>query len=229
MKTLILRSFAAATFACALTLAQAQAADEAKSLFDGKTLAGWHSFKKTTGPEKGWDVQDGCLHHIPKGGGGDLISDATFENFDLTWEWKVAEGGNSGLKYFVSEERKSAIGHEYQLIDDARHPDAKLGEGKRVTAGFYDVLKPKDAKPKPAGEWNTSRVLVQGNHVEHWLNGTKVLEYELGSPELLAAVQESKFKTQEDFGKRVQCHFLIQDHGDEIWFKNIQVKELKEK
>jgi hypothetical protein len=219
-----LRALAIAALVCVCT--HHLDAAEGKDLLDGKTLKGWHSFKKTTAPEKGWDFQDGALHHIPKGGGGDLISDGTYENFDLTWEWKVAEGANSGLKYFVSEERKSPIGHEYQMIDDERHADAKLGEGKRVTASFYDVLKPKDAKPKPAGQWNSSRVLVQGNHVEHWLNGVKVLEYELDSPELLAAVQESKFKKEGDFGKRVQCRLLIQDHQDEIWIRNMKIKEL---
>jgi hypothetical protein len=219
-------TFSLGLFAVAAAMAlNVQAAE--KSLLNGKDLVGWHSFKKTTAPDKGWDFQDGSLHHVPKGGGGDLISDATFEDFDLTWEWKVAEGANSGLKYFVSEERKSAIGHEYQLIDDERHPDAKLAEGKRVTGGFYDVLKPVNAKPKKAGEWNTSRVLVKGNHVEHWLNGDKVLEYELGSPELLAAVQGSKFNKETDFGKRVQCHLLLQDHHDEIWFRNMKIKELK--
>jgi len=224
----IIRQFTTLALVCAAT--QLCAAEKGgKPLFDGKSLVGWRTFKKSAPPEKGWDIQDGCLHHIHKGGGGDLISDATYESFDLTWEWKVAEGANSGLKYFVSEERKSAIGHEYQLIDDERHPDAKLAEGKRVTASFYDVLKPNGAKPKPAGEWNTSRVLVNGNHVEHWLNGDKVLEYELGSESLLAAVQESKFKKEADFGKRVKCHLLLQDHGDEIWFRNLKLKELSAK
>jgi len=198
-----------------------------KLLFDGKQITGWRSFKKTAMPEKGWEVAEGCIHKIPKGGGGDIITDATFENFDLRWEWKVALGANSGLKYFISEERKSALGHEYQLIDDERHPDAKLAEGKRVSASFYDVLKPNGAKPKPAGEWNSSRLLVKGNHVEHWLNGDKVLEYELGSEELKAAVAKSKFKTVDDFGSRVQCHLLLQDHGDEIWFRNLKIQELK--
>ena len=200
-----------------------------KLLFDGKQITGWRSFKKTTMPDKGWDVQDGCLHKIPKAGGGDIITDATFESFDLTWEWKVAPGANSGLKYFVSEERKGALGHEYQLIDDERHADAKLADGKRVTASFYDVLKPHDNQPKPAGEWNQSRLLVQGNHVEHWLNGVKVLAYELGSEALKAAVQQSKFKSAEKFGERIQCHLLLQDHGDEIWFRSLKLRALAAK
>jgi hypothetical protein len=165
------------------------------------------------------------LKHVAKGGGGDIISDAEFEDFELTWEWMVADGANSGLKYFITEERSQAIGHEYQLIDDARHPDAKLAAGKRVTAAFYDVLAPRDRKTKEAGEWNSSRVLVKGNHVEHWLNGGKVLEYELGSPEMQAAVARSKFKSVEGFGTKIKGHILLQDHGDEITFRNMKIRE----
>ena len=197
-----------------------------KALFDGQSLAGWHSFKKTSAPAKGWVVEaDGSLHHLPKGGGGDLISDGAFDNFDLQWDWKIPAGANSGLKYLVSEDRKSALGHEYQLIDDAKHADALRGP-KWQTGSFYDVLPPRHIPTKPIGEWNTSRVLIQGNHVEHWLNGEKVLEYELGSPEVLAEVQKSKFKTVEKFGTKFPAHFLLQDHGDEIWFRNIKIREL---
>lgn len=206
------------------TLTSGEIKDGWKLLFDGNEIKGWHTFKKTTFPDKGWDIEDNSIHHIAKGGGGDIISDATYENFDLRWQWKVAPGANSGLKYFVSEERKQVLGHEYQLIDDERHEDAKKAEGKRVTAAFYDVFKPQGAKPRPAGEWNQSRILVRGNHVEHWLNGDKVLEYELGSAATKAAVAASKFKNVENFGSRVQCHLLLQDHGDEIWFRNLKIQ-----
>src|SRR6185436_2570098 len=131
-----------------------------KLLFDGKSTSGWRSFKKQTFPDKGWIVEDGILHKLPKAGGGDIITDEAFDDFDLRWEWKVSPGANSGLKYFITEERNSAIGHEYQLIDDGKHADAKLGEGKRVTASFYDVLKPGETKLKPVGEFNQSRVMV---------------------------------------------------------------------
>lgn len=204
---------------------------EWRLLFDGKTTNGWHSFKKGTFPEKGWVVEpDGSLRHLSKGGGGDLISDATFDNFQLEWEWKIAAGANSGLKYLVSEERAQPLGHEYQLIDNILHPDGRRG-AKWQTAAFYDVLAANDARPKPPGEWNQSRIRVQGLHVEHWLNGVKVLEYELGSPEVLAAVAGSKFKDVKDpkFGTKFPGHLLLQDHGDDVWFRNIRVRDLSSK
>lgn len=222
--SLLLGSFA---FAEAPSLTAEEQAQGWKLLFNGKDLEGWRSFKKKDAPKQGWVVQDGMLVHGAKAGGGDIITDATFNDFDLTWEWKLAKGANSGLKYFITEERSSAIGHEYQLIDDTGHKDATLAGGKRVTASFYDVLAPQGAKPKEAGQWNNSRVLVQGNHVEHWLNGSKVLEYELGSPAVLEAVQKSKFKPVAGFGTKIKSHILLQDHGDEIQFRNVKLRELK--
>jgi hypothetical protein len=145
----------------------------------------------------------------------------------LQWDWKLEQGGNSGLKYFVLESRNSALGHEYQMLDDQINPDGKLAEGKRLTASFYDVLKPSVPPPsKPMGEINRSRILVKGNHVEHWLNGVKVLEYECGSETLKAAVAESKFKTVPGFGQRVKGHLLLQDHHSNVWFRNIKIRDL---
>jgi hypothetical protein len=204
-----------------------------KLLFDGKTTQGWRSFKKQSFPEAGWIVEDGWLHCLGKGGGnkggGDVITDAEFGDFELSWEWKQATDGNSGLKYFVLETRNAALGHEYQMIDDARNGDAKLAQGKRVTAAFYDVLKPTVAPPtRPPGQTNESRVLIRGNHVEHWLNGTKVLEYECGSPELKDALAHSKFKDTPGFGNKVKGHLLLQDHDSEVWFRNIKIREIAE-
>ncbi len=197
-----------------------------KLMFDGKTTEGWHSYKKQTFPSKGWEVADGWLHCLGQKG-GDILSDATYDQFDLQWDWKLAPRGNSGVKYFVLETRPSAIGHEYQLLDDDRHPDAKLGNGKRVTASFYDVLKPTVKPPtKPMGEINHSRILVKGNHVEHWLNGVKVLEYEAGSDAIKAAVAESKFKNTPGFGERVKGHILLQDHESQVWFSNVKIRDL---
>jgi hypothetical protein len=195
-----------------------------KLLFDGKTTDGWRTFKKTTFPAKGWVVEDGWLHCLGKSG-GDIISDVEFGDFELLWEWKQAEAGNSGVKYFVTESRDAALGHEYQMIDDEREPDAKLANGKRVTASFYDVLKPTvTPATKQPGEINQSRIVVKGNHVEHWLNGVKVLEYECGSEALKAAIAASKFKTTAGFGDKIQGHILLQDHHSEVWFRNVKIR-----
>jgi len=197
-----------------------------KLLFDGKTTQGWHSFKKTSFPAKGWIVEEGWLHCLGKGG-GDVITDAEFDDFELVWEWKQAPGGNSGVKYFVTETRDSPIGHEYQMIDEEGEPDAKQAAGKRVTAAFYDVLKlDRRAPTKPPGETNHSRIVVQGNHVQHWLNGAKVLEYSCSSEALKIAVAESKFKDVPGFGNKIKGHILLQDHHSEVWFCNLKIREL---
>jgi hypothetical protein len=196
-----------------------------KLLFNGKTTEGWRSFKKQSFPAKGWGVEDGWLRCSGKGG-GDLISDAEFGDFELQWEWKLAPAGNSGVKYFVTETRSAALGHEYQMIDDEREQDANAAGGKRVTAAFYDVLKPTVHPPtRKPGEINQSRILVKGNHVEHWLNGAKVLEYECGSEEVKAAVAASKFKTTSGFGDKTKGHILLQDHQSEVWFRDVKIRE----
>jgi hypothetical protein len=195
-------------------------------LFDGKTTAGWHSFKKQAFPTNGWDVQDGWLHCRGKGG-NEIISAAEFENFELEWDWKQAPGGNSGIKYFVTETRDSALGHEYQMIDDEREPDAKVANGKHVTASLYDVLKPERPPPiKPSREINHSRIVIKGNRVEHWLNGAKVLSYSCGSEAIKEAVARSKFKNVAQFGDKLKGHLLLQDHGSEVWFRNIRLRAL---
>jgi hypothetical protein len=199
-------------------------------LFDGKSLAGWRGYKKPDASETRWKVVDGLLT-IPGTGEGDthgqrdLITDATYDQFDLRWEWKIAQGGNSGVKYFVLEDQPSAIGHEYQLIDDERHPDAKIGP-HRQTAALYDVFAAHDRPSKPAGEWNTSEVIVKGKHVQHLLNGKTVLEYDLDSPALNAAIAKSKFKDIARFGKPQSGHILVQDHGDQVWYRKIEIKKI---
>lgn len=198
-------------------------------LFDGRSLNGWHLYAKKSPPEAGWKVEDGLLKKVAKQRGGDIVTDQTFGDFDLRWEWRVAAGGNNGVKYLVTEQRTSAPGHEYQMIDDVGHPDGKLG-AKRQTAAFYDVLPPAADKPlKPVGEWNSSRILVQGNHVEHWLNGKKVLAYELGSDAVKAAVAASKFKNSAGFGTKINGHIMLTDHQDECWFRNLKIRELPAK
>ena len=206
-------------------LAESEKKQGWKLLFDGKTTTGWRNFKKSTFPEKGWVVENGVLKHVHGAGGGDIMTEETFDQFELSWEWSIPKGANNGIKYFITEERGSAIGHEYQMIDDLHGEDTK--NPKHKTASFYDVLPPKDHKPlKGPGEWNHSRVLVQGSRVEHWLNGEKVLEYELGSPEVKAAIAQSKFKSVPGFGSRVKGHILLTDHKDEASFRNIKIRDL---
>jgi hypothetical protein len=200
-------------------------------LFDGKSLDGWRGYKKADASNTRWRVENGWLTLPPSTGedtrgARDIISKETFDQFDLTFEWKIAQGGNSGVKYFVLEDQDAAIGHEYQVIDDERHPDAKIGP-HRQTAALYDVFPAHDRPMKPAGEWNTSEVIVRGAHVEHILNGKKVLEYELDSPALRAAIAKSKFKDIARFGKPQNGHILVQDHGDQVWYRKIEIKRLK--
>jgi hypothetical protein len=200
------------------------------SLFDGKSLTGWRGYKKPDVAGTRWSVQDGLLTLPAKDGkdtrgSRDIITTETFDQFELIWEWKVSPGGNSGLQYFVLEDMDSAIGHEYQIIDDALHPDAKIGP-HRQTAALYDVLPAADRKIKPAGEWNTSRIVVKGSTVEHFLNDGKVLTYQLDSPALKTAIAGSKFKDVARFGKLHKGHILLQDHGDQVWYRSIKIRRL---
>lgn len=207
-------------------LSSQEKAEGWKLLFDGKTTAGWQKFKNPTRQVNGWVIEDGWLHALAKGG-GDIVSEEQYDHFELQWDWRLAPNGNSGVKYFVTETRNSALGHEYQMIDDEKNEDAKVAKGKHVTASFYDVLGPTVNPPaKPPGEINSSRILVKGNHVEHWLNGVKVLEYECGSEVVKSAVAGSKFKTTPGFGTCAKGHILLQDHGTEVWFRNIKIRPL---
>src|SRR5688572_6757585 len=182
MRIATLLALPAATIVCTSADHNGLTADEKKNgwklLFDGKTTHGWRGFKKQTFPEKGWTVKDGELQLQAGSKAGDIITEEKFSEFDLTWEWKIPKGANNGVKYFILEERGQTIGHEYQMYDDKRK-----SRNKQSTASFYDVLPPTTDPEVKIDDWNHSRVLVQGNHVEHWLNGKKVLEYELGSDE----------------------------------------------
>jgi len=240
-------TFAAATITAIMVLvplaaqgpdAKPKAADGKKAadgawtpLFDGKSLAGWRGYKKADASETRWKIDNGMLT-LPANdgkdtrGARDIISIGTYDNFDLRWEWKAAPGANSGVKYFVLEDQPSAIGHEYQIIDDDRHADAKIGP-HRQTAAFYDVLQAADRPIKPAGEWNVSEVRAHGAHIEHWLNGKKVLEYQLDSPALRAAIEKSKFKDIARFGKPQKGHILIQDHGDQVWYRKVEIRQAR--
>ena len=221
---------AQASQATAPALSAAERAEGWRLLFDGATTKGWRGFKKPAFPVRGWAIESGTIKHLASGGApspdsGDIITTDVFDDFDLRFEWRVVPGANSGVKYFVTEDREGPIAHEYQVIDDERHPDAKIGV-ERQTAAFYDVLEPKDRKLKPAGEWNTGRIVATGPTVEHWLNGGRVLSFELDSPALRAAIADSKFKGVERFGKMHKGHILIQDHGDQVWYRAVRIRSL---
>jgi hypothetical protein len=198
------------------------------SLFNGSSTDQWMNAKSGEFPDKGWIIEDNCLKHVAKGGGGDIITRNKYEEFDFRFEWKVAKGANSGVKYFIIRDRGS-LGHEYQVLDDVNHPDGAKG-ANRQTAAFYDVLDPAKDKPlKPVGEFNSSRILVKGNTVKHFLNGKTVLTYKLGSEDLKAAIAKSKFKNLKVFGQRLSGHILLQDHGDAVWYRNIRIRDLGKK
>ena len=196
-----------------------------RNLFNGKNTNQWRGFKKEAFPQKGWIIENDCIKHVSQGGGGDIITKQKYGQFDFQWEWKVAPAANSGVKYFIMEERGGAIGHEYQVIDDSKHPDALRGP-KWQTAAFYDVFPAKNRVLKPVGSFNNSRVLIKAEQAEHWLNGVMVLNYTLGSQRVLDAVATSKFKKVDRFGYRHQGHILLQDHSDEVHYRNLRIKRL---
>lgn len=197
-------------------------------LFDGKSLAGWRAYRAPKGTGEigpGWKVENGLLKKLAGVKGGNIITVKQYDDFELTWEWRIEKGGNNGVKYLVTEQRPSAPGHEYQMLDDEFEKWAKK-PAKDHTAAFYEVLPPvADKGYKPAGQWNSSRILLKGNHVEHWLNGKKAIEYELGSDVVKAGVAESKFKKFPDFGQKIKGYIMLTDHNDEAWFRNIKLRE----
>jgi hypothetical protein len=216
------------------TLTPAEQSQGWKLLFDGKTLAGWRGAYLDSLPTKGWKIQEGILSVQEAGGGeaafgGDIVTIDEFGSFELALEFKLTEGANSGIKYFVTEQQPktpgSAKGLEFQLLDDARHPDAKLGiNGNRTLASLYDLLPARHKVTKPIGDWNEVRIVVKANHVEHWLNGVKVLAYERGGKEFLAHKAESKFRDIPGFGEAKRGHILLQDHGNQVSFRDIRIR-----
>jgi hypothetical protein len=204
-------------------MSQSQMGGEWRSLFDGRTTTGWRGYRQQTMPA-GWQVVDGALTRV--GDATDIVTTDQFANFELALDWKVAPGGNSGVMYRVIEgpERSYESGPEKQVLDDARHAD---GKSRLTSAGSaYGLYAAPEGLVKPAGEWNSARILVNGAHVEHWLNGTKAVEYELWSPDWEARVKASKFAEWPPYGRAKSGHIALQDHGDWVAYRDIRIRVL---
>lgn len=219
------------------TISEREAKEGWKLLWDGKTTNGWRGAKLDGFPTKGWTIEDGILKVQKSDGGestngGDIVTTRSYKNFVLKVDFKITDGANSGIKYFVDTElnkgQGSAIGCEFQILDDNKHPDAKLGvAGNRTLGSLYDIIAAPADKPFRRGFFNTAMVVVNGNHVEHWLNGIKIVEYERNNQMWDALVKFSKYKDWPNFGNAEEGLILLQDHGDEVWFQNVKIKELK--
>lgn len=214
-------------------------------LFDGTSLVGWRGYNKDHIPNK-WSIEDGVLKfsrnpNVDKPEGGDIIFAHDFQNFELTFDWKVSEAGNSGVFFLAKEVKGQPIyisSPEYQILDNEKHPDAKMGvNGNRKSASLYDMIPATPQNSKPAGEWNTSKIVVKGDKVEHYQNGVKVVEYTVRTKDWTNLLQASKFSEEKwpiafellnNVGGDNKAGLIgFQDHGDDVWFKNIKVKVLK--
>lgn len=227
------------------TLSEAEKADGWRLLWNGKTTDGWRSAKAEAFPRQGWEIRDGVLTVLESGGGeavagGDIITLDRFSDFELKVDFKITPGANSGIKYFcqpnldpitgsgAKAQTGSAIGLEFQILDDQLHPDAKAGrDGNRTMGSLYDLITAAaDKQPNPVGEWNTAHIVSRGRHVEHWLNGRKVVEYDRGSPAFEEIVAKSKYQKIPGFGAWPDGHILLQDHGNTVSFRNVKIRTL---
>lgn len=209
------------------TLTAAEKAEGWKLLFDGKSTAGWRTYRGGKVGD-GWQVVDGALALDSSKGkqGGDIVTVDQFDNFELVFEWKVAKGSNSGVMYRVTEDNAAPYfsGPEYQILDNHGHPD---GKSPLTAAGSaYAVYAPAKDVTRPVGEWNQAKIIVNGNHVEHWLNGEKIVSYELGSADWLKRIKNSKWKDVPTYGKAPKGHIDLQDHGDKVTFRSIKIRPL---
>ncbi|MGQ0642663.1 MAG: 3-keto-disaccharide hydrolase [Gemmatimonadaceae bacterium] len=213
-------------------------------LFDGATLRGWRGLGYDSVPTAHWQVENGAIKKIPSGEvrrmadgqptqGGDLMSDEAFGDFELSWEWKVAPGANSGLKYNVSEAfslanaaNHAALGFEYQILDDSLGEDNKIASHR--AGALYDMIPPNESKRlNPAGAWNRSMLVFRGPHIEHWLNGSKVVELDLGTPRADSLLALSKYRSIKGFAERRAGHIILQDHGNEVYFRSIKIRVVR--
>jgi hypothetical protein len=219
------------------TLTRKEKARGWQLLWDGKTTAGWRSERGGPFPSSGWVIQDGLLSTTDLGGqeggaAGDIVTTRTFANYELSVDFRITAGANSGILYLVDLDLKkgpgSPVGYEYQILDDDVHPDAKRGkDGDRTVASLYDLIPAASTKPiHPVGEWNTARIVVNGTHAEHWLNGVKVLEYDRDSAQFRELVAESKFKVYPNFAGMHDTCIDLQDHGFPVSFRNIKIRVL---
>ncbi|MDB6024612.1 MAG: hypothetical protein JWM68_835 [Verrucomicrobiales bacterium] len=220
-------------FACALSLLVGCASSgnaEQKSgwttLFDGSSTEAFRAYKKESFPNNSWKIENGTLKTIPGKDGVDIITKDEFQDFELSLEWKISPGGNSGVIYRVTEDfdRSWNTGPEMQVLDDTKHND---GKNPKTSAGaLYALIPPTNKTLKPVGEWNQARLVIKNNHVEHWLNGSKVVEYQWGSPEVQKLIAESKFKDQPRFARNNSGHIVLQHHHDEVWYRNVKIRRL---
>jgi len=213
-----------------------------KLLFDGTTLKGWRGLGYDSIPTAHWKVENGAIKKIPSGDvpkmadgqpaqGGDLMSIEAFGDFELAWEWKVAPGANSGIKYNVSEQfslanasNHAALGFEYQILDDSLAEDNKIATHR--AGALYDLIAPNEAKARPAGQWNESRLIFRGPHGEHWLNGAKIVDFDLATQRMDSLLALSKYKSIKWFADRRVGHIILQDHGDAVYYRSIKIRVL---
>jgi hypothetical protein len=217
-------------------LTQAEIDEGWQLLFDGKSTDAWRGYNKEGFPDKGWVVENGTLKVVATGkgeagGGGDIITKKKYKNFEFSVDWKVSPGGNSGIFYLAQEKPDQPIwksAPEMQILDNEKHPDAKLGkDGNRKAGALYDLIPCSTDTVYPAGEWNSVKILVYNGTVVHWVNGEQVLEYHLWTDDWNNMVLNSKFKDYEDFLNTAEEGYIgLQDHGDDVWFRNIKIKEL---